>query len=882
MTKAMKRRKSPSPARSFASPSDDEDYDQPDDDFDAPHDAKPNKGWAPDVVVLPSSPRPANGRSNIANYLPYEILIQIFRKLTNKEDQHSVLLVSRTWCQCSVELLWHKLSVSSLQSLLKMMHIITRKDQTFAYATFIRRLNFSAHSTGMTDEIFVRLAPCVRLERLTLSGCSLLTDSSLTAVFSACFGLVAVDLSGVTEVTDASIKALANTTVKLQGINLSKCKLITDEGVLAVARCAPMLRRIKLHGLVLITDISVSAIATSCPLLLEIDLSNCTKLTDLCIRDIWKNQHHLRELQLANITNLTDDAFPSPPPSVPGRSNNSVNPFPNSSRIDLSTASGSEEMPPLYLSYPFDHLRILDMTSCAQITDAGIEGILSNCPKIRHIVLAKCTLLTDESLASLGKLAKNLHYIHLGHVASITDRGVTQLAQVCPRIRYIDLACCSNLTDLSVSELASLPKLRRVGLVRLPNLTDNAVFALGERHTGLERIHLSYCDNISVAAIHFLLQRLHKLTHLSLTGITQFRRKDLRAFCRPPPKEFNQHQRMAFCVYSGKGVTELRKYLHGLALRAMDGVQEQNLEDDNDTIHPNSFPNGGEVDEPESEGDDTPAEDAIVWPPSHANPAPTVVPRQPRGVREQSRRPGRQLLSAGGPSSNGGLFNENSSQRPQTSPRHTRSASRSGLRTPSGASSSSLRVEDSPGVASTPNLSPILDVAGPSSSPRAPPSSHSRRTSHSRATRSPEQRERSTRNSRRNSLQGATNAPTSTSRTTAQASSPPPSAAQGQNTFGTTRLQALIANIGPGRSRARGPSSRAAGGQDAGPSTSGDHLSSQGHSVGSSRRGSQAGPSNTVEERARGRRDGRIGERRRGGSRDTTGQHTNVLFNRGS
>ena len=112
---------------------------------------------------------------------------------------------------------------------------------------------------------------------------------------------------------------------------------------------------------------------------------------------------------------------------------------------------------------------------------------------------------------------------------------MTKLAQACTRIRYIDLACCGNLTDLSVLELAALPKLRRVGLVRLPNLTDNAVVALGEKHKLLERIHLSYCDNISVRAIHYILQRLSHLTHLSLTGIAQFRRLDLRKFCRTPP-----------------------------------------------------------------------------------------------------------------------------------------------------------------------------------------------------------------------------------------------------------------------------------------------------------------------------------------------------------
>jgi hypothetical protein len=36
-------------------------------------------------------------------------------------------------------------------------------------------------------------------------------------------------------------------------------------------------------------------------------------------------------------------------------------------------------------------------------------------------------------------------------------------------------------------------------------------------------------------AIHFLLQKLHKLTHLSLTGIPAFRKPELQQFCRLPP-----------------------------------------------------------------------------------------------------------------------------------------------------------------------------------------------------------------------------------------------------------------------------------------------------------------------------------------------------------
>lgn len=89
---------------------------------------------------------------------------------------------------------------------------------------------------------------------------------------------------------------------------------------------------------------------------------------------------------------------------------------------------------------------------------------------------------------------------------------------------------------MSVFELAQLPKLRRIGLVRVTNLTDNAIHALVERPSSLERIHLSYCENISIDAINYLLQRLSKLTHLSLTGVPAFRRPDLQKFCRQPPK----------------------------------------------------------------------------------------------------------------------------------------------------------------------------------------------------------------------------------------------------------------------------------------------------------------------------------------------------------
>jgi F-box and leucine-rich repeat protein GRR1 len=114
------------------------------------------------------------------------------------------------------------------------------------------------------------------------------------------------------------------------------------------------------------------------------------------------------------------------------------------------------------------------------------------------------------------------------------------------------------------------------------NVTDQAIHALVDAVSNdeptLERVHLSFCDNLSVQAITHLLKHIPGITHLSLTGVTAFRDRQYQAFCRAPPavsidsvlrlpsakrvlQEFNAHQRGAFCVFSGKGVSDLRECL---------------------------------------------------------------------------------------------------------------------------------------------------------------------------------------------------------------------------------------------------------------------------------------------------------------------------------
>jgi F-box and leucine-rich repeat protein GRR1 len=212
----------------------------------------------------------------------------------------------------------------------------------------------------------------------------------------------------------------------------------------------------------------------NCRYILEIDLHDCKNLEDESITTLITEGPHLRELRLAHCSRITDNAF---------------------------------------LSLPHDglyeSLRILDLTDCGELQDAGVQKIVQAAPRLRNLVLAKCRLLTDRAVLAITRLGKNLHYIHLGHCSRITDTGVEKLVKLCNRIRYIDLACCTNLTDQSVMQLATLPKLKRIGLVKCSNITDRSIAALARpKQIGqsgpvapsvLERVHLSYCTNLTLS-----------------------------------------------------------------------------------------------------------------------------------------------------------------------------------------------------------------------------------------------------------------------------------------------------------------------------------------------------------------------------------------------
>lgn len=406
--------------------------------------------------------------------LPAELLISIFSRLTSPRDLQNCLLVSKDWARNSVGLLWHRPAMSKWESIHRVMKSIRASDKFFAYQDLVKRLNMSTLSTQISDGTLMGMQDCKRVERLTLTNCSKLTDSSLQPLLDGNRSLLALDVTGLDQLTDSTMMTVADHCLRLQGLNVTGCRKISDASIVAMARNCRHLKRLKFNNCTQLSDVAILTVAAHSSHLLEIDLYGLQNLQSPSVAALLTSCSHLREMRLAHCSRINDSAF-------------------------LNNLEGRRT---------FDSLRILDLTDCNELGDKGVEMIVQSCPRLRNLILAKCKHITDRAVLAITKLGKNLHYIHLGHCARITDLSVEALAKSCNRIRYIDLACCSLLTDISVMKLAGLPKLKRIGLVKCAGITDRSIYSLavGELKNGrkvngvsvLERVHLSYCTLLTL------------------------------------------------------------------------------------------------------------------------------------------------------------------------------------------------------------------------------------------------------------------------------------------------------------------------------------------------------------------------------------------------
>ena len=210
-------------------------------------------------------------------------------------------------------------------------------------------------------------------------------------------------------------------------------------------------------------------------------------------------------------------------------------------------------------------LRMLSLAMCENIDDAAIHEIVQICPRVRHLNLSKCPRITDGALQAIARAyGSTLYYLHVGHCVRITDLGVKAIRSNCPGLSFFDAANCSRLTSNALLHLATLPRLRRIGVVKCTGIDDTAVIALAvaQPNPPFERLHFSYCTQLTANAVKRLVNDCPHLVHLSLTGVSDFMHSSFRSLSKKPSAELTDHQKQMFCVFSGNGIAKLRHCLN--------------------------------------------------------------------------------------------------------------------------------------------------------------------------------------------------------------------------------------------------------------------------------------------------------------------------------
>lgn len=107
-------------------------------------------------------------------------------------------------------------------------------------------------------------------------------------------------------------------------------------------------------------------------------------------------------------------------------------------------------------------LQHLDLSSCFDITDAGLASVAFLSRQLRHLNLHKCKKVTDAGLTDVAKL-QQLRYLSLNKCTMITDAGLAIITKL-KQLQRLSLESCNKITNAGLVCVATLEQLRYLSL----------------------------------------------------------------------------------------------------------------------------------------------------------------------------------------------------------------------------------------------------------------------------------------------------------------------------------------------------------------------------------------------------------------------------------
>ncbi|ORZ10384.1 hypothetical protein BCR41DRAFT_357918 [Lobosporangium transversale] len=430
--------------------------------------------------------------------LPREIRIHIFRYLSTFQLIR-VSRVSRAWRGIAMDgSLWKTIDVTRYYKSIKDNQL---RALGSAASNFLRCANFRG-CVQLSDKSLTTIAErCPNIERLNLTGCRLITSKAIADACTNLPLLVHLDLAGLQSVNNFTLQTLAVYCRSLQILNLAWCKQISGSGLIKLTRSCQELQKLNVSGCPGLEDRYMPVIGMNMPKMKELCLNGCTSLTDrgligllsgLSVTSSKKHRKWRMRKRMAssvrvsslghlliNQSSCNDDDSEDEEGDDIEKEGDSDKESDIDGNEDENDEGDSGEDATEVGSNNANAIPIQPLSSSSKnnSSQAGPEGLQA---RLVYLGLSQCRLLTQEALRAIGHLcSRHLRRLEISSCENFNDEGLIYLAQRCTHLRSLDLEDVTLLTDASLRAFAlNLPRLERICLSYCENVTDQGVMHL--------------------------------------------------------------------------------------------------------------------------------------------------------------------------------------------------------------------------------------------------------------------------------------------------------------------------------------------------------------------------------------------------------------------
>lgn len=410
--------------------------------------------------------------------LPLELLVKIFHLLPDADLLHRIPLVSRTW---------HRVSLAPvLRTRLMLRKGVPPETlyQQFKTRPLMRVFHCPAmESAGPALVSAVLLTKSLRCLNIGFSHLTEECADSLSANLPST--LVHLNVEGLKTVGLKFVSNLVLRCPNLQALNLSHCVAICDQCVRLLSEKLRGLRRLNLDGVLWLTDVALeylarsSALTTGCISSLWLDgfelsssgirdfllsVSNVQnnlrrgfhQLSSSYIDLLLENADTLVGLRILWISygdHLTDDA---------------VKPIRNMTGMTALTLRKAQQVTTdgwLYIfrlddgttNRSLKWLEHLDLSECPSINDSVVSSLCECCgPRLRSLILNWCWDLTDHGLDEIVSSCPVMRHLSLVGNHSILGLALKNVPVRQPSMTVVNLAQCNLVLDSILNELVQM------------------------------------------------------------------------------------------------------------------------------------------------------------------------------------------------------------------------------------------------------------------------------------------------------------------------------------------------------------------------------------------------------------------------------------------